>query len=139
VWLSNVTIQVAVGGDLAATDRGSTRPVQPGFVVDHDVPAGGIDQLGLDDARHRRSVEPPGGKGTMILIGLGASALGLHDGRTPQAWRRRGSRSRADGEERHDAEPPRQPCRKRHHEFCQARRDRLLADEPCECRCLFFA
>ena len=73
MWLSKVIIQVwPSGGDLAATAE-PTAPVPPGLLsMMMFQPVVSISLAWM--MRATGSVEPPGGKGTMILIGpLGQS------------------------------------------------------------------
>src|SRR5258707_8749571 len=77
MWLSKVSIQVwPSGGDLAATAE-PTAPVQPGLLSTMMFqPVVSISLAWM--MRATGSVEPPGGKGTMILIGpLGQSPCAL--------------------------------------------------------------
>src|SRR5438067_6385568 len=74
MWLSKVIIQVwPSGGDLAAIAEPTT-PVPPGLLsITTFQPAVSISLAWM--MRATGSVEPPGGKGTMILIGpFGQSA-----------------------------------------------------------------
>src|SRR5438105_10226888 len=86
MWLSKVIIQVwPSGGDLAAIAEPTT-PVPPGLLsITTFQPAVSISLAWM--MRATGSVEPPGGKGTMILIGpLGQSPWALTmDGATSAA------------------------------------------------------